>query len=48
MTKQCNKCKEEKPLSEFNKNRNKVDGLQSYCRDCSRFIQIDARDGIKY
>jgi superfamily II helicase len=33
-TKVCRKCKEEKPLSEFNKNKGKKDGLHCWCRDC--------------
>ena len=35
-TKKCTKCKEEKSLSEFNKNKSKKDGLGSECRDCCR------------
>jgi hypothetical protein len=34
--KQCPKCKQEKPLSEFNKNNRRVDGLQRICRTCTR------------
>ncbi len=30
----CNKCKEEKPKSEFNKRQGMVDGLQPQCRSC--------------
>ena len=29
----CNRCKQDKPLLDFNKKR---DGLQSLCKDCSR------------
>jgi len=32
--KQCRKCNERKGLDQFQKNASKVDGLQSYCRDC--------------
>lgn len=39
----CRRCKEEKPLSEFHKNRCKVDGVSSYCRDCSAIITREAR-----
>lgn len=35
MKKQCYKCKKRKPLSSFNKNRYRRDGLQSICRSCS-------------
>jgi len=34
-TKKCNRCKEEKPLGEFHKNKQKPDGLQSFCKECS-------------
>jgi hypothetical protein len=33
-TKQCTCCKEIKPLSEFNKDKTKKDGLVSRCRSC--------------
>jgi hypothetical protein len=32
--KQCSKCKETKPTTEFYKNRSRRDGLQGRCRDC--------------
>lgn len=34
-TKQCNKCKEVKPLSDFSKNKNSKDGYQYVCKTCS-------------
>lgn len=34
--KTCTFCKEVKPLSEFNKNKAKKDGLQNKCRPCSQ------------
>ena len=34
--KRCTKCKEEKALEFFNKNKGKKDGLQTMCKDCSR------------
>lgn len=33
-TKICTKCKLEKPISQFNKNISKKDGLQSECKQC--------------
>ena len=36
MIKRCGKCKTEKPLSEFNKNSHKNDGLQGQCRECQK------------
>jgi len=34
--KQCTKCKEVKPLSEFYKHKAGKDGLTSYCKSCIR------------
>ena len=34
-TKVCNKCKRELPISEFNKDRSKEDGLYLYCKQCT-------------
>jgi hypothetical protein len=38
--KRCSKCKQEKPLSEFNKNHLKKDGLRPECRECQRQSHI--------
>lgn len=34
--KTCCSCKEEKPLTQFNKNKSKKDGYNNMCKDCSR------------
>ena len=34
-TKTCTKCKETKPVSEFNKNRRTKDGLMGWCKPCT-------------
>lgn len=34
--KKCNRCQEEKSLSEFSKNLRLEDGLERYCKDCNR------------
>lgn len=34
--KTCNICKEPKPVTEFNKNKTKRDGLQNFCRECGK------------
>lgn len=38
--KRCRKCNEEKPASEFYKNRTSSDGLQSYCKPCHATAQL--------
>lgn len=35
-TKRCSSCRENLPLSEFHRKRSAIDGLQQYCRKCSR------------
>ena len=34
--KTCRKCKTEKPLAEFHKDRGKKDGIRNYCKCCSK------------
>ncbi len=34
----CNKCKEIKDISCFNKNKSRKDGLQTHCSDCNKKI----------
>jgi len=34
--KQCGKCKQVKPLSDFHKNKSSRDGLASWCKECKR------------
>jgi hypothetical protein len=34
MDKICNKCNASKPLTEFNKNKNKADGYHVWCKKC--------------
>ena len=34
--KKCTKCKLDKSIKEFNKNKTRKDGLQNICRNCSR------------
>lgn len=35
-TKKCAKCGQEKPLTEFYRNKKSSDGLQSYCKNCAK------------
>ena len=37
--KQCSKCKEEKPLHLFNKDKSRYDGLDNKCRDCRKKVR---------
>ena len=39
ISKQCNKCKQTKPLTEFNKDKSSKDGLQYNCKSCYRDYQ---------
>lgn len=34
--KTCSKCKQDLPLTKFNKKANRKDGLQTFCRECNR------------
>ena len=36
MTKYCGKCQQTQPISEFAKNANRKDGLQTMCRSCKK------------
>lgn len=38
-SKLCNKCGEIKPISDFGKNKSKKDGLQSYCKECTKIYR---------
>lgn len=39
----CNKCKNEKPLEEFHKNKSKKDGLQDCCKPCCTIRDVQHR-----
>ena len=43
ITKVCNTCKEEKPFSEFTKNKSAPDGLQYKCSPCDKAYQVKRR-----
>jgi len=51
LTKVCSKCKEEKPLNEFNKDKHKVDGLTSSCKICNKIsskkYKLENRDIVR-
>jgi len=41
-TKKCSKCGEVKAVSEFNKNKNRKDGLHTYCKKCvKQYYQVN-------
>jgi hypothetical protein len=43
----CEKCKETKNLSEFNKRGTGVTGYQSYCKDCVNIAKKEHREKVK-
>ena len=45
--KTCTKCKEEKPFSEFHKNRSQKDGLSYYCKACKYEANKSSREKNK-
>lgn len=45
--KTCSKCKIEKSVEEFNKDRQKRDGLISYCKSCARAYREKHREKIQ-
>lgn len=45
--KKCTKCKEEKPLDEFYKQKNKPDGLQPKCKSCCKQYSKNQKDNYK-
>lgn len=46
-TKTCSKCGKELPISEFYKNKNKKDGLSSYCKECNKQYYNDNSEYFK-
>lgn len=45
--KACSTCKEEKELSEFNKNKNKSDGHSCQCKECRKEYRIRTANSVK-
>ena len=43
----CNKCKKEKPLDLFHKNKSKKDGLQDCCKPCCTIRDVEHRQKHK-
>ena len=37
----CSRCKEEKNISLFSKNKNMIDGLQKECKDCKNKYTLE-------
>jgi hypothetical protein len=46
--KQCNKCKETKPVSEFSKNKTFKDGLMHWCKKCKKQITNPSVQSMLY
>lgn len=38
--KRCSRCKQEKPVTEFQKDRSRKDGLQPRCRECQNAVTL--------
>lgn len=47
-TKHCPRCSQDKPMTEFGRNRSRPDGLQSWCKKCTRAYMADYRDKANY
>ena len=45
--KQCRKCKEVKPLTDFHKNKSRKDGCNSQCKQCVRNYQTENKSRFK-
>lgn len=45
--KTCTKCKKSKPITEFNKQQDRCDGLQSHCKDCRKDARTENREHLK-
>ena len=45
-TKVCSRCKRELPISEFTKDKSRVDGLQNYCKGCNKKYYEDNKENI--
>ena len=46
--KRCSKCKQIKPLSEFNKSNKTTFGLQTHCKGCDRIYAWQKKYGLSY
>lgn len=44
MEKRCPRCREEKPVTDYGKNRRSKDGLAVYCKPCFRQLHEESRD----
>lgn len=44
-TKLCSKCKTTKPFVEFHKDKSRADGLQRYCKQCKKKVDVHGSSG---
>lgn len=44
MTKQCGKCTQSLPLTDFHRSKANKDGLQKYCKVCSKMAVYESLD----
>ena len=41
--KYCSKCKTDKSIADFYRNKSRYDGVDSYCKSCSNLLKVDFR-----
>jgi len=47
MLKKCSKCREEKEICLFSKNKSKKDGLDCKCKECDKYLRLVNQERIK-
>ena len=47
ISKECSCCHKIKPVSEFNKYKSKIDGLQTKCKECRKIYRQENKDKVK-
>lgn len=43
LTKQCSKCNKLKSVDDFHKDRSRADGLQRYCKQCKKRVDVNGK-----
>lgn len=42
-TQRCSKCKRDKPVSQFHKDRSRLSGVQRYCKSCKKKVDVHGK-----